>query len=126
MNPPIVIPSDVQAFVALVLSQAWISILISWLAAKIWIIRKDEVADWLKVSIIALMCLIWSFFATVKSLGHLPTSPDEIYLIIYLALVVLFGNQTFYGLVNKVFPVIGEFIQALFGKSTLPSKTGNA
>lgn len=117
----VVFPSDFPALLTLILNQAWISILISIAVARFPLWRKEQVADWIKVTAIAGVCLIWSFFATVKSLGHLPASPDEAYLVVYLTLVVLFTNQAYYGLVNKVFPAIGDFIQKLFGK---PVTTG--
>lgn len=112
---PVAFPSDFQALVSLIISQAWIGILISWLIAHVPFVQKDSVANWIKVVFIAVVCLAWSLFATVVTSHGLPQTPDAWYGVVYLALVVLFTNQAFYGLVDKI-PALRDFVLQLFGK----------
>jgi hypothetical protein len=117
MIPPVVaFPINLPALGTLIASQAFIGILISWLVAHIAYIQNPNRPDWAKVILIALICFAWSLFSTTYALKTLPTSPDAVYAVVYLTLVVLFTNQAFYGFVQRI-PGLRDFIQTMFGKS---------
>lgn len=113
----IVLPTDVNALVTLLISHAFIAALMSWVFEHIPFMRNAARPDWQKLSLVALICLIWSFVVTVVGLKHIPLTPDEIYTWVLLSLVVLFDNQAVYALVNQI-PALRDFILMLSGKQT--------
>lgn len=138
MTPPaIAFPTDLTAMLTLIASQAFIAIVISWVVAHLAFIQNPDRPNWAKVLLIALFCFAWALFSITYTSKALPTGPEGVYAVIYLTLVVLFDNQAFYGLLQRL-PGWGDFIQALFGKTgtvtvstttnstdaaTLPAKT---
>lgn len=114
----IVLPIDFQSMLALVASQAFIGVLLSWLIEHLSFIQDAKVANWKKLTFAVLVCVLWALISTLIQQGGLPTTANGWYMLLMVAMAVIFTNQSAYKLIESI-PDLSGFLLAIFSRPAL-------
>lgn len=115
-------PMDLQSFLNLIASQAFIGILLSWIIDHIPFMQNAAVANYKKLSFALLVCILWVVVSTYIQQGALPHDANGVYIMLMTAVAVIFTNQAAYKLIDNI-PALRDFFLALAGKATTATVT---
>lgn len=121
----IVLPIDFQSMLALVASQAFIGVLLSWLIEHLSFIQDAKVANWKKLAFAVLVCVLWALISTLIQQGGLPTTANGWYMLLMVAMAVIFTNQSAYKLIESI-PDLSGFLLAIFSRPALIGTGGTS